>query len=162
MKYVPLTFLLGIAFGAGLLVSSASATSYPGNYAKVFGNSTSCALGRASASNSSDRGGAFTANFQGCSSSNARRSVPANYLGSRAYVLRVSNGALCGVSALYFNTSTASSRDASTPRTSYANGCDVPGNFVGNADNYRRSDAGGLYLREDRLSPSVYFNSYLI
>lgn len=159
-RYVT-ALVVSLGFITGLLASPAIAASHPGVYAKIFGHSTSCALGRASVNDSTYRGGALTANFVGCSSSNARRSTPPSYLGARAYVVRNANGAICGTSSLKWNTSTASSRDASTPRTSYNNSCDMTGYYFGLADNYRRSSAGAIYVRQDRVSNAYYFNSSL-
>lgn len=151
-----------VAFALGMSIAPAVSASYPGPYAKIFGHSTSCALGRASVNDSTDRGGAYTANFNGCSSSAGARAVPAGYLRARAYVVRNSNGAICGVSSLLSNTTSAASRDASTPRTSYSNYCDMTGYYFGAAVNCRDSDAGDRYCRDDRVTDEVvYFNSSL-
>lgn len=147
-------------FGLGLTASPALAGSHAGSWGTIFGNGSSCALGRASTNDTTDRAGALAANFQGCSAANSRKSVPPYYLGAQAVVFKASNGAVCGVSGVAWNTTTASSRDASTPRTSYANGCDAPGVFIGAANTYRDSDAGVIH-KLDRIAGAYYFDSSL-
>lgn len=141
-----------VAFLMGSVVSPAFATSYPGAWKKIFGHSTSCALGRASVNDSTQRGGALTSNFKGCSSSNAALAVPSGYLGARALIVNNSNGAVCGQSSTIWNSTKASSRDASTLRTSGSSSCVYAGYYFGRATNYRNSDSGVMHILNDRVS----------
>lgn len=155
--------MAALAFSVGLFISPAfAAGSHPGPFATVFGNSTSCALGRASTNDATERGGALTNNYWGCNSSNGARNVPANYLGARAFVAHATNGAVCGESATYWNTSTTWTRDASTSREYYNAYCFAPGYYFGLAVNFRKSDAGNIYVRNDRFANAYWFPSYLI
>lgn len=162
MKRSLIAMAAAVAFSLGLFVSPAfAAGSHPGTFAVVFGNSTSCALGRASTNDATERGGALTNNYAGCSSSNSYRSVPPYYLGSKAYVVSSYDGTVCGESSTYWNTSTTYTRDASTPREYYNPSCENPGYYNGVSNNYRQSDAGSIYgLR--RVANGYYFQSYLI
>lgn len=155
--------VLTLAFGLGISVSPArAAESHPGPYATVFGHSTACTLGRASVNEASEKGGARTSNFYGCSSSNPTRNLPPYYLGAKAFVVRNSSGVVCGESYLYWNTFATWTRDASTSREYYGTGCESPGYFFGWAWNYRDSDAGTVYRRTDRVSNAYYFPSWMI
>lgn len=161
MKRSLIVAAAALAFVVGLSVSPAFAGSYPSNFAKVFGHSTSCALGRASTNDTTERAGALTNNYAGCSSSNAHRNVPVKYLGARAFVLNSSNGAVCGASDTAWNTSTTWTRDASTAREYTNTSCASPRNYFGVAWNYRKSDDGNLHLLDDRYAPYRFFSSYL-
>lgn len=150
MRFRPL-FLIA-AFCVGFGVAPAFATSYPGSWKKVFGHSSSCTLGRASVNDSTDRGGALTSNFKGCSASNDPRSVPVKYLGANAYIRNYNNGAVCGSSGTKSNMSVASSRHASTLRASNSSSCTQAVCYFGQATNYRDSDSGVMSVRDDRVS----------
>lgn len=146
-----------IALGASVSPAVA-AGSHPGSWVKIFGHSTSCSLGRASTNDATERGGGLTNNYEGCSASNNAQSVPAGYLRTRAVVVNSSSGLVCGDSGTLVNTSTSSSRNASTARDT--TGCESPRNYLGYSYNSRRSDAGYLYTVE-RAAPAYYFPSWL-
>jgi len=161
MKSLVLSALSLACIALGVSISPAvAAGSHPGPWAKIFGHSTSCSLGRASTNDATERGGGLTNNYEGCSASNNAQSVPAGYLRTRELVVNSSNGLVCGDSGTLLNTSTASSRDASTAREYYTTSCESPRNYLGYSYNSRRSDAGYLYTVE-RAAPAYYFPSWL-
>lgn len=161
MKRALVAMAAALAVSAGLLVSPAfGAGSHPGPFGKVFGHSTSCALGRASTNDATERGGALTNNYWGCSSSNAARSVPPNYLGARAFVIHAASGVVCGESTTYWNTSTTWTRDASTSRE-YINGyCEYAAYYYGYSNNFRRTDSGEIWGLP-RTANAYWFPSWL-
>ena len=142
-----------IAFIVGVSVPAVAA-SYPGSYKKVFGHSTSCAMGQASINDSTYKSGSRTSNFKGCSSSNATRNVPANYLGAQAINYNWMNGAVCGTSTAKWNTSSTWTQTQTAPvHAGSASGCPNPGSYIGRSFSYRKSDAGPTYLNSEIYSP---------
>ena len=145
------------AFLVGALVSPAWGQSYPGDYVKIFGHSTSCALGAASINNTTYKSGARTSNYRGCSENNATRSVPVGYLGARAIMRDYYTGAICGASSVKWNTSVTWTTVTTQPWTN-ATGCSKPGYYYGQNQVYRDTDNDGLKTRSDIFSPVVYLS----
>lgn len=157
MKWLVFPGVLAAALLGGFLSSAAMATSYPGDYLKIFGHSTSCAMGAASVNDETFKAGARTSNFRGCSSSNATRSVPPGYLGARALVRDYYTGAVCGASSISWNTSTTYTV-VTTKSWSGAAGCSTPGYYYGQNQAFRDTDSDGLKTRSDIFSPVIYFH----
>ena len=153
MRRLVLPVIAAIGLLIGLLASPAAATVHPSNWKKIFGHSTSCAIGRASINDSNKTANALTRNHRGCSSSNALVGVPAKYLGARAVLIRASDNAVCGDTGDRWNSSGESGQSASV-RSKFAHcGAAV---YIAGAINKRKSDAGAVYSIADRVSPPVY------
>lgn len=160
-RHLFLACALAASFALGLSLSPAEAAgSHPGAWGLVFGHDTSCALGRASTNDATERGGGVTANFRGCDASNARRSVPPRYLQTRAFIVNHASGEVCGDSGWRTHSATASSIDASTPRERYTPGCEAPNKYSGYSYSVRVTDAGKKYLRA-RSAGAYWFPSWL-
>jgi hypothetical protein len=97
--------------------------------------------------------GTLTRNHRGCSASNPERAVPANYLGARAVLIRLSDNAVCGDSGNRWNSAGESRQSASVGSKFTWCGAAY---YRSGAINKRRTDAGGEYTLTDRISPAVY------
>lgn len=71
------------------------------------------------------------------------------------------NGAVCGESADYYNTTTTWTRDASTPREYYTTSCESPNRYYGVAANARKSDAGEWW-GVATVADDYYFQGWMI
>lgn len=147
-------------FAVGVTISPAMAGSHPGPWSKIFGHSTSCALGRASTNDTTERGGGLTNKYEGCSASNDRRNVPPGYLATQAQVRNASSGVVCGQSSIFYNTTSDWTRNASTAREYNTSSCEAPRTYRGIAFNGRRSDAGDWNTIATGAG-GYYFSSWL-
>lgn len=140
------------------LSAPAIAASYPGSYKKIFGHTTSCAMGLASINTTTYKSGSRTSNFKGCSSSNETRNVPAGYLGAQAINYNWYNGAVCGSSNAKWNTSSTWTQTQTAPVLGgLAQGCPQTGTYIGRSFSSRKSDAGPYYLESEIYSPPKTF-----
>lgn len=153
VKRIILPLVVGLGLVVGVLASPAAATIHPGNWKEIFGHSASCAIGRSSINDSTKTANALTRNHRGCSSSNAAVTVPANYLGARAVLVRASDNAVCGDTHDRWNSSGESRQSASIGSQFEWCGAAV---YVGAAINKRKSDAGAIHTITDRVSPPIY------
>jgi hypothetical protein len=147
-------FLVGLGVMASL-GSSASATSYPSGWFKIYGHSTSCALAQATVNDSTNKAGTVTENRYGCSHSNAYRNVPVGYLFARVKLRDRTTDYICGDSDLKYNTTV----DASITTTAAwieGPGCRTGQLYRGESVNYRDTDTEGLQSIS-LLSPSAVF-----
>lgn len=149
------TIVVSFAVGIGLSPAFA-AGSHPTAYVKLFGNSTSCAYGRASVNDDSRRAGSKTSNFAGCNTSNSHRNVPAGYLGAYFEVRSNATGKTCGIGTMQYNGSSAWTKERTTPITSQSeSNCPLPGMYFAVSQNVRWSDAGDPYY-ETIVTPKAY------
>lgn len=153
MKRLISPLVVGLRLMIGVFASPAAATIHPSNWKKIFGHSTSCAIGRSSINDGTKTANALTRNHRGCDSSNAAVAVPARYLGARAVLIRASDNAVCGDTQDRWNSSGESRQSASVGSKFASCGAAV---YVGGAINKRKSDAGAVYTITDRVSPAVY------
>lgn len=157
------SFLLGL-LGAFLIGTALPvfAASYPGDYVKVTGHSTSCAMGRASVNDSTYKTGSKTSNFRGCSPTNAHRNVPSGYLGAQAVVRNYNSGAVCGTSARKSNSTSTWTIEQTAKIVVGAAGCPGPGYYLGQSFSYRKLDSGGTVVGSEIYSPRRWINLYYV
>lgn len=146
MRRVVLGCTLATGFAVGVGMSPAVAGSHPSSYEKIFGNSTSCAYGRASVNDTTFKAGAKTSNFAGCNTSNAHKNVPAGYLGAKVSIRSNATGDYCGTTSTTYNTSSTWTKERTTEITNNLEAsCPLPGKYFGQSAHVRKSDAGDLY-----------------
>ncbi|WP_156464831.1 hypothetical protein [Aeromicrobium sp. Root495] len=155
-------WILGIVVVAGLVAGlgaspAFAAGSHPTSYSKIFGNSTSCAYGRASINDDTYKAGAKTSNFAGCDTSNATKNVPAGYLGAQSIIRNNNTGATCGTATVQYNSTSTWTKERVTSITSGSeSNCPLPGYYYGVSYNLRVSDAGDTYY-VTKQTPSAYY-----
>lgn len=153
------TIAASFVFGVGMS-PAVGLGSHQTAYVKIFGNSSSCAFGRASVNDATFKGGAKTSNFAGCSSSNAHKNVPVGYLGAEVALLSAATSRTCGSGSLAYNGTSNWTKERTTSITSGSESlCPLPGSYFSVTRHVRWSDAGDPYVIAIK-SPSYFFNMW--
>lgn len=146
--------LIAAVFALGLAAPPAIAGSYPSSYVRVAGGTASCTMVAASVNDTTNKTGGKTANFKGCSSSNASVNMAAGRLGVEPWGMQ-------DVGVWYYCTDTPNRIVNSVKATSVDRALAIDfgacprsrGKFFGLANGSRKSDTGTWSARVNAQSP---------